>query len=106
MAGSLYEWPLPELLPEKLSTSNRMIGHTYSVVRNHRGKDGDEWDRVVESGLSFEAAQKREAALNQAEIAAHPEQTCWVRDLFWILLEGSDRHKDLLAKLAQGKLFP
>ena len=78
---------------------------TYSVVRNHRGKQGDEWDRIVESGLSWPDAQRRESALTKAEVAAHPEQTCWTRDLFWILSEGSDRHKDLLAKLAQGKLF-
>jgi hypothetical protein len=82
-----------------------MIGHTYSVIRNHRGKDGDCWDKIVVSGLTWEAAQAKERELIAAEIAAHPEQTCWARDVFWILMEGSGRHKELLAAIAQGKLF-
>jgi hypothetical protein len=84
---------------------HQVIGCKYSVIRNHRGKDGDCWDKIIVSGLTWEAAQVKERELQTAEMAEHPEQTCWVRDIFWILLEGSDRHKDLLAAIAQGKLF-
>jgi hypothetical protein len=52
----------------------------YSIVRSHRDIDGV-WEKIVESGLTLDAARKRERELGRAERLAHPEKTGWTHDV-------------------------
>jgi hypothetical protein len=57
----------------------------YSIIRSHRDKTTTE--TVVETGLTWEDADAKRDILSCAETTAHPEKSCWTRDVFVVRLE-------------------
>jgi len=78
----------------------KQAARRYCIVRNVSTLDGHKsvWTDKLEPGecnLTWEQASKREKELQ----ATQAGKSSWTCDVFWILLEGSTRHKDLMAEL-------
>lgn len=68
-----------------------LIGKTYSILRSRRDHvQSRTIDTVVESGLSWEDADRKRDSLNEIERKANPLKSCWTRDVFIVQMEASD----------------
>jgi hypothetical protein len=63
-----------------------MQGRTYSIVRSSR-KAQKTIETVLETGLSWEDADSQRNELAEADRAANPLKSCWVRDVFVVQME-------------------
>lgn len=65
-----------------------MTGRTYSILRSSR-QTGKTVETVVETGLSWEVADKQRDCLAEAEREATPMKSSWTRDQFEVRMEGT-----------------
>lgn len=77
-----------------------MEGQTYSIIRGHRGEDG-ELEEIIESGLEWETARTKAVELSAAERLAHPEKTSGTLDVFYCKLEGTIRTGNSRGKMTR-----
>jgi hypothetical protein len=63
-----------------------MIGRTYSILRSSR-QNQKTVETVVDTGMSWEAADSKRNKRDAAERKAHPEKSSWTRDLFIVRME-------------------
>ncbi len=63
-----------------------MTGRTYSVLRSRR-QSQKTIETVVDTGMSWEAADRKRNERDDAERKAHPELSSWTRDLYIVRLE-------------------
>ena len=62
-----------------------MIGRTYSIVRSNWGKRTVK--EVIATGLSWEEADSTRNELADADRAANPAMSSWIRDMFIVVIE-------------------
>jgi hypothetical protein len=64
-----------------------MEGRTYRIVRSSRPSQKTV-ETTIETGLSWEVADKKRNELGEAYRAANPLKSSWTRDLFIVQMEG------------------
>jgi hypothetical protein len=68
-----------------------VTGKTYSIIRSHReAVRARTIETVVETGLSWEAADSQRNELQQAERDANPLKSSWTMDIFIVRMEVGD----------------
>lgn len=63
-----------------------MTGRTYSIIRSSRQSQRTV-ETVVETGLSWEAADSERNKLADADRAENPLKSSWTRDVFVVQME-------------------
>jgi hypothetical protein len=66
-----------------------MTGRTYSIIRSSR-KSQKTVETILETGLSWEEADSQRNDLAEADRAANPLKSCWVRDVFVVQMENTN----------------
>jgi hypothetical protein len=75
---------------------------TYSVVRSHRDVDG-EWETIEDSGMEWETARAAALLFDTRERDSKPLKSSWTRDVFYCVMEDTDRWRELSRAIVRPK---